>query len=214
MKTISRFGIWRIILAVVVIGLLFAVGSLTFVSGQEQNNQFCGSCHTQPESTYLQRFDAAQTAHAIDLASFHHKQLYPRNAPGAQNIKCIDCHVGEGLVGRGTVVTLAAWDAFKHYTGLQQQPAKIVFNVQNEACLKCHESQVKVGLATADQTFDIEHHFHYLLFTPGAPNESCVSCHVSHREGSETTAFQFRQVIIPVCQDCHQKEGKGPIKMQ
>ena len=214
MKRISRLGVWGSVLFAAVVGLLFAIGSYTFVSAQEQNNQFCGSCHTQPESTFLQRFDAAQSARATDLASFHHKQLYPRDTPGAQNIRCIDCHVGEGLVGRGTVVTLAAWDALKHYTGLQQQPAKIVFTVQNEACLTCHDAQVKQGLATAEQQCDINNHFHYILFTPGAPSEPCVSCHVSHREGSETTAFQFRDIIIPVCQDCHQKEGKGPVKMQ
>ncbi len=214
MKTLSRFGIWRIVFLIVVIGLLAAAGGISVVGAQEQNNQFCGSCHTQPESTFLSRFDTAIAGRATDLAAFHHKQLYPRDTPGAQNIKCIDCHVGEGLAGRGTVLTLAAWDALKHYTGLQHQPAQVVFTVQDEACLKCHDAQVQVGLATANQQFDIAHHFHYLLFTPNAPSEPCVSCHVSHRQGSETTAFQFRDVIIPVCQDCHQKEGKGPIKMQ
>ncbi len=211
---LARLGIWRALAIVVLVGLVSMIAGISIVSAQEQNNQFCGMCHTQPESTYLMRFDQAMTGPADDLAAFHHKQLYPRNTPGAQNIKCIDCHVGEGLVGRGIVVSLAAWDALKYITRTATQPAKVVFTVQNEACIKCHDSQVKVGLATAEQKFFIDTHFHYLLFTPGAPAEACVDCHVSHREGSEVTAFQFRQIIIPVCQDCHQKEGKGPTKMQ
>ncbi|MGB8646609.1 MAG: hypothetical protein WCF84_15320 [Anaerolineae bacterium] len=208
-----RLGRWRILGIVLLGGLLVAAGGLSFVSAQEQNNQFCGSCHTQPESTYLMRFEQAQSGDAVDLAAFHHKQLYPRDSQGTA-IKCIDCHVGEGLVGRGIVVSLATWDAIKYVTGTAQQPARIVFTVQDEACIKCHEAQVKEGLATAEQRFFIDNHFHYLLFTPGAPKENCVSCHVSHRPGSEVTAFQFRTIIIPVCQDCHQKEGKGPTKMQ
>ncbi len=214
MKSIARLGIWRSLLLVALLGVLGMVGGVSFVSAQEQHNEFCGSCHTQPESTFLARFDASLKGPANDLAAFHHKQLYPRNTPGAQNIRCIDCHVGEGLVGRGIVVSLAAWDALKYVTRTAQQPAKVVFTVQDEACLKCHDTQVKQGLATAAQRFDIQNHFHYLLFTQNAPSEPCVSCHVAHREGSETTAFQFRDIIIPVCQDCHQKEGKGPVKMQ
>lgn len=211
---VARLLDWRILVALVALGVVALIASVSVVSGQEQNDQFCGSCHTQPESTYLARFDQAQSGKATDLAAFHHKQLYPRNSPDARSIKCIDCHVGEGFVGRGIVLSLAAWDALKYVTRTARQPAQVVFTVQDEACLKCHDQQVKVGLATAQQVFNIDNHFHYLLFTAGAPREPCVSCHVSHREGSEVTAFQFRSVIIPICQDCHQKEGKGPVKMQ
>ncbi len=204
----------RLLGIVALVGIAVAVGSVSVVSVNEQNDQFCGMCHTQPESTFLARFDQAMTDNADDLAAFHHKQLYPPNSPTAQHIRCIDCHVGEGVVGRTIVVSLAAWDALKYVTHTLHQPATVVYNVQDAACLKCHDQQVKAGLATAQERFDINNHFHYLLFEPGAPTEPCVSCHVAHRQGSEVTAFQFRDVIIPVCQDCHQKEGKGPVKMQ
>jgi hypothetical protein len=204
---------WRVLVALLVVGALALVGGVSIVSANEQNDQFCGSCHTQPETTYLARFQTALTGEANDLAAFHHKQLYPRNSPTAQHIKCIDCHVGEGLVGRGIVVSLAAWDALKYVTHTARQPAQVVFNIQNEGCIKCHDAQVKVNLDKPAKPFLIDNHFHYLLFEPGAPYESCVSCHLAHRVGAEANGFEFTSVYIPVCEDCHQKEGKGPVKM-
>ncbi len=210
---LKRLLDWRVLGALGVVGILAVLSGVSIVSAQEQNNQFCGSCHTQPETTYLERFQGALAGEADDLAAFHHKQLYPRNAPNAQHIRCIDCHVGEGLVGRGIVVSLAAWDALKYVSGTAQQPARVVFTIQNEGCIKCHEPQVKANLDKPATPFIIDNHFHYKLFEPGAPYERCVDCHPSHREGTELNGFQFRSIIIPVCEDCHQKEGKGPVKM-
>ncbi len=204
---------WRWIAGLMVAGIIALAAGVTTVSINERNDQFCGTCHTQPETTYLARFQAALNGNADDLAAFHHRQLYPRNSPQAYHIRCIDCHVGEGLVGRGIVISLAAWDALKYVTGTARQPAQVVFTVQNEGCIKCHEQQVKQNLEKPAFPFEIENHFHYKLFEPGAPFESCVACHPSHREGTELNGFQFRSVIIPVCEDCHRREGKGPIKM-
>lgn len=209
----SRIGVMRLVAIGAATAFIATLSGVSFVSVQEQNNSFCGTCHTQPESTYLERFASVSSGPAHDLASFHHKQLYPRGS-GGQPVRCIDCHVGEGLVGRGVVVTLAAWDALKYVTGTARQPAKVVFTIQNEGCIKCHEEQVKQGLATANQRFFIDNHMHYLQFLPGAPQERCVDCHPAHRPGTELNGFQFNQIIIPVCEDCHQKEGRGPVKMQ
>lgn len=176
--------------------LIVMLGGVEFVSYQEQDDNFCGSCHTQPETEYLTRnLQAAATQSAPDLASFHHR---------TKDVRCIDCHVGEGVLGRATVLSLAAWDAFKHYTGLQQQPAHIVFPVQNEACIKCHQQDVtKPGF---------ENHYHNLYYDPqlSPPFIRCTNCHVTHRLGDERTAFQFRDAILPRCEYCHQQLGKGP----
>lgn len=184
------FGIAAIVVA---LGLIGGVG---FASSQEQDNNFCVSCHTQPETEYQARNVSADTTkNATDLASFHHRK---------KDVRCIDCHVGEGVLGRATVLSLAAWDAFKHYTGIAQQPAKIVFPVQNEACIKCHLQEVtKPGF---------ENHEHNKYYDPqlAPPSLSCVNCHVSHRTGDERTAFQFRDAILPRCEYCHQQTGKGP----
>lgn len=214
MRLLPRWVDWRVLVGVILVGIAAAIGGLTVVNANEQNDEFCVSCHTEPESTYYARFQGAAPGQSQDLSAYHHSQLYPRNSPGASNIRCIDCHVGEGLVGRGIVISLAAWDALKHVTGTATQPAKVVFTIQNEGCIKCHEQQVKVNLDKPAKPFQIDNHFHYKLFESGAPFESCVACHLAHREGSETNAFQFRDAIIPVCQDCHMQEKKGPIKMQ
>src|SRR5919204_18880 len=104
----------RVVGALVLFGLLGAIAALFIGTKLEEDNQFCGSCHTEPEVTYLSRFASAlATSNADDLASYHHRQLYPRNSPSADYIRCIDCHVGEGILGRGIVLSLAAWDAVK-----------------------------------------------------------------------------------------------------
>lgn len=214
MPSIRRLLDWRVVAALGVLAAAAVVGGVSVVSANEQNDSFCISCHTEPESTYYGRFQDALNGRSQDLAAFHHGKLYPRNSPSGTNIKCIDCHGGEGLVGRGIVVSLAAWDALKYVTRTDTQPAKVVFTVQNEACIKCHEQQVFLNLDKPVKPFIIDNHFHYKLFEAGAPYESCVACHITHREGTETNAFQFRDVIIPVCEDCHRKENKGPVKMQ
>ena len=176
--------------------LIVLVGGLSYTSYLEQDSNFCASCHTQPESSYLARFlQADATNSAPDLASFHHRK---------KDVRCIDCHVGEGILGRATVISLAAWDAAKHYTGIARQPAVIVFPVQNEACLKCHLQDVtKPG-------FDNHEHNKYYDPQLSPPSIQCVNCHVSHRTGDERTAFQFRDAILPRCEYCHQQTGKGP----
>lgn len=179
-----------------IIAAITVIGGVGFVSMQEQDDRFCVSCHTQPETEYMARnLRADQTQSAEDLASFHHRK---------KDVRCIDCHVGEGFIGRSTVVTLAAWDAFKHYTGIARQPAVIVYPVQNEACLKCHEPDVhKPG-------FDNHEHNKYDDPKLSPPFIRCTDCHVAHRTGDERTAFQFRDAILPKCEYCHTQVGQGP----
>lgn len=176
--------------------LLALIGGVSYVSYREQDNRFCIECHTQPETEYFERnlrADAKQDAE--DLASFHHRK---------EQVRCIDCHVGEGVAGRSIVVSLAAWDAFKHFAGIARQPAEIVFPVQNEACTKCHaEEMVKPGF---------ENHMHNKSFDgkEATPFIRCTDCHVTHRRGDERTLFQFRDAILPQCEYCHVQMGRGP----
>jgi hypothetical protein len=182
-----------------VVALVFFVGSLggeRYASQLEQNNDFCGSCHTQPESEYLARFSSAVAQNnASDLAAFHQRK---------KEVKCIDCHNGEGFLGRGQVFSLAVWDALKHYTGIQRQPAVIVLPIQNEACLKCHsDTSAKPGF---------NNHEHNKMLDSSAPFIRCTDCHLSHHLGDERNAFQFRDAILPQCEYCHVKIGRGPVK--
>jgi nitrate/TMAO reductase-like tetraheme cytochrome c subunit len=176
--------------------LIAVIGSVTYVSYREQDNTFCVSCHTQPETEYLARYlCAAQTQDAQDLASFHHRK---------KEVRCIDCHGGEGALGHAEVEAFAARNAFKYLSGTAQQPAVIILPLQNEACIKCHEQQVRKP--------GFENHMHNKYFDPkeSPPFIRCTDCHVSHRPGDERTAFQFRDAILPKCEYCHATIGRGP----
>jgi nitrate/TMAO reductase-like tetraheme cytochrome c subunit len=190
------FNRWGITALVVVVGFVGAIGGERYASHLEQDNNFCGSCHTQPETEYLARFaSAVAQSNAQDVAAFHHRK---------KDVKCIDCHTGEGVVGRGEVFSLATWDALKHYTGIQRQPATIVVPVQNEACTKCHqETMALVGF---------NNHEHNKMLDSAAPFIRCTDCHLAHRLGDESNAFQFRDAILPKCEYCHVQMGRGPTK--
>lgn len=185
---------WEIFLLVAVVGLVGAIGGERYASHLEQDSSFCGSCHTQPETEYLTRFTSAVAQNnAPDLAALHYRK---------KDIQCIACHVGEGVVGRAQVFSLATWDAFKHYAQIARQPAVIVVHVQNEACIKCHQDTlVKTGF---------DNHEHNKMSDPNAPFIRCTDCHISHRLGDERNAFQFRDAIFPQCEYCHVQMGRGP----
>lgn len=215
---LSRILHWKYIvpavIGVIVVGISVLAATLTYTSELEKHNDFCASCHTEPETTNFMRFEMALSDPATDLAAFHHAHAESSVMPHDPNMRCIDCHVGEGFLGRATVVTLSAYDALRFFTGTAEQPAHVVFNVQNEACLKCHEADVKKYADQPETRFIIDNHYHYKYYQPGAPPVSCTSCHSGHNPGSEANQFVSNKLAIPVCQACHQFEGKGPLKMQ
>ncbi len=187
---------WRVLALGAIFVALTIIISVGYVSYREQDNRFCVSCHTQPETEYLARnLRADEKQSAEDLASFHHRK---------KQVRCIDCHVGEGFLGRSAVVSIAALDAFKHYVGIARQPAVIIFPVQNEACIKCHVNEVLQP--------GFENHMHNKQFDgkDPVPFLRCTDCHVTHRPGDERTAFQFRDTIFPQCEYCHTTVGRGP----
>jgi nitrate/TMAO reductase-like tetraheme cytochrome c subunit len=189
-------------LHLLLLGAIFALAALfagvAMVSYKEQDNDFCASCHTQPETDYVARFkNAVAQNNARDLAALHHRK---------KEIRCIDCHVGEGWVGRAQVLAIAAWDALKHYAGIARQPAVIVVPVQNEACAKCHAATL------TRRGFD--NHEHNKLSDRDAPFIRCADCHVTHRQGDERNVFQFREAIFRQCEYCHVEMGKGPRGLQ
>ena len=70
----------------------------------ENHDSFCASCHTSPESDYV---DRAHAGTAVDLASFH----------TGQGVRCIDCHSGEGVNGRVQAMPLGGHDLLKFVSG-------------------------------------------------------------------------------------------------
>lgn len=176
---------------VVVLGL-GAVGGYYGSLRLEENDAFCGVCHSEPETTYVSR---GQAASATDLASDHsHKE----------KARCIDCHSGPGDAGRqqalfGTAIP----DTFAWLAHTGKQPAVLTKPIPDANCLKCHTE------VTATQDFN--QHFHAFLPKWQAIDKqaaACVSCHTTHTtDGEAQLGFLQRERTLTICQKCHQIAG-------
>jgi predicted CXXCH cytochrome family protein len=158
----------------------------------ENQDSFCASCHSEPETTYFQREAAAP----VDLASFH----------TTKDVRCIDCHSGQGLVpGRIQSLTLGATDLASWIGGHAPQPAPLKQPIDDSHCLKCH--------ADVTQRNDFNNHFHVFLPRWQALDKnaaSCVSCHQGHNTDVEQPlGFLNRVTTTNVCQTCHNTFGGG-----
>ena len=179
----------------IVIGALFVLGAASSVTAMtlENNDSFCASCHSQPESVFFQRESAAAT----DLASFH----------STKQTNCIDCHSGQGLVpGRLDSLLLGARDLTAWIGGRSIQPAPQTTPIHDGNCLKCHSN------IAATRTMN--NHFHFFLSQWQAKDPqaaSCVSCHQGHNNSTSdsTLAFLDKQATTQVCQKCHAFSGQG-----
>lgn len=181
-------GYLKIVLAGLGIALLLTAGGFTFAATQEQRDSFCGSCHTQPESTYLQRSADAQP---VDLASVH----------TPKGVRCIDCHSGIGVAGRVSAELLGAHNALAFYTGTAVQPARLTQPVGDDRCVKCH--------AAVFTKATMDNHFHYLLPKWQAADPTgaakCVSCHSSHTtDGTSDNMYLSVPGTQAICEACHQ----------
>lgn len=183
----------RIIGGIILLGILL-IPIFTATGMQLENNDaFCTSCHTEPETTFYNR---TQAATAVDLSSFH----------AGQETRCIDCHSGEGLNGRLHAMALGGGDAFKYIKGNYPQPAPLTQSIGDGNCLKCHQDVV-----TSNQQ---NSHYHVFLADwqkndPAAA--SCVDCHQSHHtDGEERLVYLNKEHTVALCNQCHQFAGEGP----
>ena len=203
----KRFPLIPVVIAAALFAVVLAGGGFAFAATQEGHDTFCASCHTQPESTYLQRSSAAQP---VDLASFH----------TAQNTLCIDCHSGQGIFGRVQAELMGARNALLWYTGNAVQPAVLNFPIGDQNCLKCHE-QITQPLYTPQEQITVPgasagrrgeegraNHWHQFLGrwqAASANAGTCVSCHSGHATGGTAQAgFMNAQNVQAECNACHQ----------
>jgi nitrate/TMAO reductase-like tetraheme cytochrome c subunit len=201
----------------VVIGLVLilaiSAGGFAFAASQESNDAFCGSCHSQPEATFLQRSSTS----AVDLASFHSQQKKDAT-------RCIDCHSGQGLLGRLSAELMGAYNAVKWYSGTAVQPAPLTFPIKDENCLKCHHivtlrdftPQEKVtvpGIRAGRRGEGGMNHWHEQLakWQKTDPNAGgCVTCHPGHATNVDVkNGMLNNQVLQAACDDCHKVLRKG-----
>jgi nitrate/TMAO reductase-like tetraheme cytochrome c subunit len=180
-------------MVVVIGGVLLSAATAVTAMQFENHDDFCTSCHSQPESVYFQR----EVADATDLASFH----------AEKDVHCIDCHSGPGLFpGRISALSLGAKDLLAWVSGRARQPAMNTRPIDDANCLKCHQD--------VTQRRNFNNHFHIFLSRWQAMDKNaatCVSCHQSHHtDGEAQLAFLDRNHTVSVCQSCHQALGEGP----
>lgn len=203
-KTTSKKTPWIIIIPIIIaIFILIPAGGFAFAATQESHDSFCGSCHTEPESTYL---DRSLANHAVDLASYH----------STEDTRCIDCHSGKGVSGRIKAEFLGAQNAIKWYTGTAVQPAPLTKPIADSNCLKCHQEITQRNYVPENKTLrDLGEaqngHWHLFLSRWQRQSKdagSCVSCHNGHTtDGDGTLLYLNDQKLNSVCDSCHRVLG-------
>lgn len=195
------------------VGILFAAAGFGFAASQETHDPFCASCHSQPETSYVERSTAPQP---VDLASYH----------AGQHTRCIDCHSGPGVPGRMRAELLGARNAAAWFSGLAAQPAPLTSPIQDGNCLKCHRDVTFTGYLPKQPVSFLQegargeggeeagpNHWHEQLIrwqavTPDAGR--CTSCHPGHSTvGSADSGFEDPGTTQNVCEACHQDIGEG-----
>lgn len=189
----ERNSMWKrpaIITVVALVALLILGGAVVAGSAQLENHDaFCASCHTQPETDYVERASGNQP---VDLASFH--------AQHESAVNCIECHSGAGVTGRADAMTLGARDLIAYVKGGYPQPSVQTHPIPDANCLKCHAD------ISDNQAFS--NHFHTLLprwrslaFETAA---TCVDCHSSHTtDGDATISYLNKTRVNEQCNSCH-----------
>jgi hypothetical protein len=178
-------------LIVAVVGIIAAAGGTAYAVQLENQDGFCASCHTQPETNYYQQTQVKDTS---SLAAFH----------AQKGVRCIDCHSGGGVFGRVDGLSQGARDMLAYYSGNYQTPAVTTNPLGDGSCTKCHAD------AMNQQTFN--NHFHVFLtrwqsIDPNAAH--CVDCHTSHPSAALAQQYLDSASVQNVCGECHNALGAG-----
>ncbi|MBW2281178.1 MAG: cytochrome c3 family protein [Deltaproteobacteria bacterium] len=161
-----------------------------FVSDHfEARNEFCVACHLDRDRRLHERkaleFEAREP---VSLAALHAAE-----SPG---FRCIDCHAGASFVNKLRVKTVAARDAARWLIGAFDEPTGMAHPLWNEDCVQCH--------ARYDSQRDDDFHAHEVHNVRDFAY-SCVACHRAHPAARPELRFLDRQVVLPVCRNCHEE---------
>jgi hypothetical protein len=172
---------------------MVAIGTAAALEGHDP---FCSACHTEPEIEYVLRSLSKPT----DLASVH----------SPAEVRCVDCHSGEGLFGRSVSLRQGAADLAAFLSGNYAQPAITTNPVGEVGCIKCHNAPSSRGVyaRTEGGVTSSHYHFHeyaseWLSREPDAGG-SCGICHKTHT--LDTLANQGFVIDIELnsaCEACH-----------
>lgn len=184
-----RNMLFALIVGLVGAGTLAIVG-IGIALTLENQDSFCASCHTQPESSYVQR---STFARASDLASFH-----TQNAT-----RCIDCHSGADMFGRVEGLRQGAHDLANYLSGNYHAPAVTLNPLSDDACVKCHTKIYERPLG-AGRAGTNHYHFYLPQWQQADPNAArCIACHAPHTNGVESLRFMQQGKVGLLCENCH-----------
>jgi nitrate/TMAO reductase-like tetraheme cytochrome c subunit len=210
--TTRRKRRWPVIVVAALAGL-FVLGAIGFVGAEalEEQDTFCISCHTVPETTYFNRaYIALDNPNDLvtDLATAHYHLAQAKNT----SFSCIDCHRGDGSLGhRISTLALGGRDAVIYIVG-KENPAIEKTSTRegwlpNAACINCHTD-------TLLTLKGLDNHFHTHLPQAAAALANGGTLKVPDTLTSrQTDLLKIGLKTINtslVCSDCHQAHVTEP----
>ncbi len=170
--------------------VVLGIGGIGIALGLENQDAFCASCHTQPESIYVQR---SSQARASDLASYHTKQ----------KTNCIDCHSGSGMLGRADGLKQGLHDFMNFVRGNYHSPAVTTNPLGDDSCVKCH-TKIYERPPGAGKAGTNHYHFYLPRWRQAEPSTPrCIACHAPHANGVESLKFMNQGKVGQLCENCH-----------
>jgi nitrate/TMAO reductase-like tetraheme cytochrome c subunit len=106
----------------------------------------------------------------------------------------VDCHNGATITDKLRIKVQAAGDTVAYFLGDFEEPEVLRLPLGNRLCLECHK--------TGGRTPDKETAFHFASHHGNLPFV-CYDCHTVHRPAKRETFFLRRDIVQPLCDDCH-----------
>ncbi len=183
--------------------IVVSAGSVATSVHLENDDEFCASCHTNPEVSFVNR---SQAEDPVDLASAH--------ALFDPAVRCIDCHSGQGTQGRIEALQQGAQDLFAYLTDDYAQPAVTTNPLGDDPCFKCHVQPSRdkpVDINDNPQIIASNSHYHQIEYTEAWLDANadlagtCGLCHPAHNN-TTLAALGFRHMpsVNATCDACHQ----------
>jgi len=179
-----------VIIAIILSTPLLAAGGIGVSLVLENQDSFCASCHTEPESMY---YNQSIEKNPGTLAAFH----------AQKKTACIDCHSGGGALGRAQGLQQGADDWMLYLSGNYKKPAITSHPLGDDSCLKCHaiiaQQQRRGGRGTNG-------HYHFYLSewqTVDPLAAHCVTCHTAHTTELASLQYMTQGKVAKQCDSCH-----------
>jgi nitrate/TMAO reductase-like tetraheme cytochrome c subunit len=200
-----RRRIWPILAGIVFV-IVLGIGGFLTASALEEQDSFCISCHTVPETTYYNRAYFALDNPSVtvtDLATAHYHLAQQNNTAA---FACISCHRGDASLGhRISTLALAGRDTLIYVLGKEDPTIEKSHTKEgwlpNAACLSCHAETLLV-------LEGIDNHFHTHLPQAATALANGGTLSVPDRlQAQKQTLLSagLETVNTPlVCSDCHQ----------